>query len=314
MQLKATAPGSFMLLGEYAVLHGKQALVCAIDKRITVTLTPRQDTKIEIQSSLLGNYSTELSILKPEKPFQFVLGALTQYQGKLKRGCNIHIATEFSDKIGLGSSAAVTVATLAALSVWMDVKASPLELVRQGRRVIREIQGQGSGADIAASVFGGMVSYSAQPLSAEKLYVTHPLTALYAGYKTPTSEAIQYVQNYFSAYPNLFRQICNGIGQCVVEGLHYARKSDWVKLGEIMNMQQGMLESLGVSTPLLRNMIDDLRSQDGILGAKISGSGMGDCIIGLGDLPSSYESENAQQGVQHIPVAMTLQGVQCEKI
>ncbi len=38
MRLKASAPGSLMLLGEYGVLYGKHALVCAIDKRIVISI------------------------------------------------------------------------------------------------------------------------------------------------------------------------------------------------------------------------------------------------------------------------------------
>src|SRR3990167_7396944 len=115
MQFNASAPGSLMLLGEYAVLHGKPALVCAVDKRINVILTPRRDTTITIHSELLGDYQTDLLQLKIEKPFHFVLGALKHNQAKLKRGCDIEINSAFSDKVGLGSSAAVTIATLAAI-------------------------------------------------------------------------------------------------------------------------------------------------------------------------------------------------------
>ncbi len=314
MQLKASAPGSLMLLGEYAVLYGKHALVCAVNKRITVTLTPRQDERIEIQSSIHGHYATELSKLTIEKPFQFVLGALKQYQPKLKRGCDIEIVSEFSDKVGLGSSAAVTVATLAALITWLNIRILPLDLVRQGRNVVRNVQGVGSGADIAASVYGGMVGYQAQPLSVEKFSVTHPLSALYAGFKTPTVDAIKQVQQYFSAHPDLLRQIHNGIGQCAMDGMQVLRKEDWTRLGEIMNIQQGMMESLGVNMPILRDMVEDLRKQPSVLGAKISGSGLGDCVIGLGEVPEHYQCATNHGGVQRIPVEMTLQGVKCEKI
>ena len=310
MQLKASAPGSLMLLGEYAVLYGKPALVCAVDKRITVTLTPRNDERINIQSNLHGSYSTDLAYLTIEKPFQYVLGTLKHYQTKLKRGCDIDIHSDFADTIGLGSSAAVTVATLATLVSWLGMQFLPLDLVRQGRNIIREVQGVGSGADIAASVYGGMVGYQAQPLTAEKISITHPLTVIYAGHKTPTPEAIARVQDYFSAYPNIFRELTNSIGQCAQEGLLCVRKAEWKKLGDIMNMQQGLMESLGVCTPLMRDMIIDLRKVDTIAGAKISGSGFGDCIIGLGETPAHYSFEN----LQRIPAAMSLQGVHCEKI
>ena len=309
MQLKASAPGSLMLLGEYAVLHGKHALVCAIDKRITVTLTPRTDEIITIVG-LQENYSTTLTELSITQPFQFVLGALKQYHGRLRRGCDIEIVSEFSDKIGFGSSAAVTVATLAAIVTWLNIRISPIELVRMGRNVVRQVQGLGSGADIAASVYGGMVGYQAQPLSAEKFATLHPLTAIYSGFKTPTIDAIKHVQDYFSPHPNVFRQLSNSIGQCALDGMHLVRKESWARLGEMMNIQQGLMESLGVSTPLLRDIVYKLRQETGVLGTKISGAGLGDCVIGLGTMS---QSETLMDGVEQIPVAMTLQGVNCEK-
>lgn len=309
-QLKAHAPGSLMLLGEYAVLHGHQALVCAVDKRISVTLTPRSDQRIEITSSLLGHYSTNIAEIKIVKPFHFVLGALQQFQTKLKYGCDIHIESEFSDKVGLGSSAAVTVATLAALSMWLDNDLSLPNLLRDGRRVILDIQGVGSGADIAASVYGGIVNYQPQTLEVEKNSIALPLHAIYAGFKTPTVDAIKHVQNRFAAYPELFHTICQSIAQCVKEGAHCLRAADWKKLGEIMSTQQGLLEALGVSSALLHGMVDDLRQQPAIFGAKISGSGLGDCVIGLGDLPEDYSYLN----LQRISIAVTSQGVYCEQI
>lgn len=311
MPIKASAPGSLMLLGEYAVLQGKHALVCAIDKRITVTLSPRMDDRIEIQSGTLGHYVTNITELKIEKPFHFVLAAIKQYQARIRRGCDIKIDSEFSDKVGFGSSAAVTVATIAALVTWLNIRTTPLDLVRQSRNVIRGIQGVGSGADAAASVYGGIVSYQAQPLSAEKFAQTYPITALYSGYKTPTVEAIKQVQKHFVSHQELFRHINNSIGQCATEGMQFVRKGDWEKLGQVMNIQQGMMESLGVCTPLLRDMIDDLRKQTPIVGAKISGSGLGDCVIALGELPDDYYYQH--QDVHRIPVQMSLQGVHCEK-
>lgn len=307
MPYKASAPGSLMLLGEYAVLYGKPSLVCAIDKRITVTLTPRADDRIEIQSSLHGHHSTVLSNLALVKPFHFVLGAIKEYQAKLRRGFDLHIESEFSDKVGFGSSAAVTVATIATIVTWLRITISPIQLLRQGRNVIRHIQGIGSGADVAGSVYGGIVAYQAQPLIAEKFSITHPLTAVYAGFKTPTAEAIKRVQDAFATRTDLFRLLTNSIGQCAIDGIQMLRRGDWKGFGDIMNIQQGLMESLGVSTPLMHEMIENLRKESGIQGAKISGAGLGDCVIGLGPGHSGMTEGN-------IPIEMSLQGVTCEKI
>jgi mevalonate kinase len=315
MQLKASAPGSLMLLGEYAVLYGKHALACAIDKRIYVTITPNMSNRITIHSSLYETYETELSQLKIEKPFNFVLGVLQYYQAKLKSGCDIHIVSDFSDKVGLGSSAAVTVATIAALLAWLNIKISPHDLVRHGRNIIRQIQGVGSGTDIAASVYGGMIGYQTQPLLVEKFSIIHPLVVLYSGFKTPTVEAIKKVQTDFSSHSQLFNYLIQSIGQCAFEGIQHVRKSSWYELGKIMNVQQGLMAALGVNTLLIQHMVENLRQQSTILGAKISGSGLGDCVVGLGELPSQYAFALGHiSSVSRISLNMTLQGVVSEKV
>ena len=293
-----------MLLGEYAVLYGKPAVVCAVDKHITVTLTPRADQRIIINSATLGHYETDLLTLKIEQPFQFVLGALKHFQTKCRRGCDIEITAEFSEQIGFGSSAAVTVATIAVLVTWLDMRVTQMDLLRHARNVIRSVQGVGSGADAAASIYGGVVAYQQQPLTAEKFTLTYPLAVLYAGFKTPTVEAIQRVQDRFSTQKSLFRHLMASIGQCAIEGAELLRKENWQAFGDIMTIQQGMMDALGVNVPALQTCVNELRSCSDIIGAKISGSGFGDCAVGLGQCALT----------QQLNVAMTTQGVHCEKI
>ena len=311
MSFKATAPGSLMLLGEYAVLHGKHALVCAVDKRMTVTLTPRADTQVTISSATLGSFTTDITRLAVTPPFQFILATLKKFQKQLPGGCDLVITSEFSDKIGFGSSAAVTVATLAAVLMWLQQSLSPDEMVREARKIIRQVQGLGSGADAAACVLGGIVAYKMQPLRAEKLPHQHALTAVYAGYKTPTVVAVQQVKALFEKHPAVYRQLFQAIDACVVQGIQSVRDQNWAELGNIMNIQQGLMESLGVNTPLLSELIQALRNEKTTLGAKISGSGLGDCVVGLGaTAPLSFADEKIRQ----IPVAISTLGVVCEKI
>jgi mevalonate kinase len=155
-------------------------------------------------------------------------------------------------------------------------------MIRQVRAIIRQVQGLGSGADAAACVLGGMVAYQAAPFHAEKLPAACSLTTVYAGYKTPTVMAINHVAEVFAAQPSIFQKICQAIDECAVQGIVAARNSDWPALGKIMNMQQGLMESLDVNTPELADSISQLRAQPTIFGAKISGSGLGDCVVGLG--------------------------------
>ncbi len=303
MLIKASAPGSLMLLGEYAVLQGGQALVCAVEKRIYVSLKPRVDDQIKLISDL-GELTIPLSQLEIIPPFQFVLATLKKYRKLIKQGCNITIQSEFSDKIGLASSAAVTVAVLAALTAWLELSYSPLQLIREARHIVQSVQGVGSGADVAACVLGGMVAYRKNPFIAERIECFHPLTLVYSGSKTPTVIAINQVNKYFSSKSILFKQLLRAITICAQQGIAAVKAENFTELGHLMTIQQGLMTALSVNTPHLQAIIEKLMIEPEILGAKISGSGLGDCVVGLG----------TAKDIEQIPIAIATQGVRCEKI
>lgn len=311
MLFKTSAPGSLMLLGEYAVLHHKQALVCAIDKRIHVSLRPRDDEKIIIKSAL-GHLETDLTAFAVEPPFQFVLAALYEFKNKLTQGCDITIESEFSATVGFASSAAVTVACVTAISAWLNMSLTEVDLIHTARKIVRNVQGLGSGADVAACVLGGMVVYAAQPFYAEKLSHTCPITVVYSGSKTPTAEAVNFVTKKFAMQPELFQAIMNSIHQCVVAGVDLVKKSHWSSLGEIMDVQQGLMAALGVNTTILNEIIECLQQSSSIMGAKISGSGLGDCVVALGEVDENHLAK-LPAAAQVIKVAMTQRGVECEQ-
>lgn len=312
MLFKASAPGSLMLLGEYAVLHGKKAVVAAVDKRITVSLTPRADTQIILESAL-GQLQTDLAHLTVTPPFQFVLAAFMAVKKHLRHGCHLTIEAEFSATVGFASSAAVTVATLMALSAWLHLSFSKRGLILLARQVVRTVQGLGSGADVAACVLGGVIAYRAQPFFIEQLPFIFPLTVIYSGAKTPTPAAIQKVTQTFAAHPQLFKQLCRAIHCCAQDGISAIKVEDWIELGKIFAFQQNLLTTLGVNTLALKNIVEKLQQQPTIFGAKISGSGFGDCVIGLGSSTPLDWSAITPNAVA-IPLKITNEGVQCEKI
>ncbi len=136
----ATAPGKLMLAGEYAVLDGAPALVIAVDRRVIA----RRRTGPRGSSPFLLALDEELG--------------RRGLPGAADIACDSSAMFEGTQKLGLGSSAAVTVAATAlALGAADDHKrvfeiASAAHLRAQG--------GVGSSADVAASVYGGVISYT----------------------------------------------------------------------------------------------------------------------------------------------------------
>ncbi len=301
-----------MLLGEYAVLHGQHALVCAIDRRMHVKLMPRDDERIILDSSL-GHYETTVSHLESVPPFQFVLSTLLSFKKYLKHGCHIQIESEFSDKIGFASSAAVTVATFLAVATWCELFFSTPELIKRARKIVRDVQGVGSGADVAACVLGGIVSYRAEPFIANKMPFTYPMTVVYSGNKTPTPIAIKHVHEKFVDRADMFSELMKAINGCVLQGMDAVKEKDWRKLGAMMNIQQIFMSNLlGVNTAAIDRIIELMQPQSNLLGIKISGAGLGDCVIALGEceLDPFLLPPNAKQ----IRVNMSNEGMRCEKI
>lgn len=277
----ASAPGSLMLLGEHAVLHGKRALVCAIDRRITVRLSPRSDHTVLIHSTL-GEYSSPLDELADHPSFRFILQALRQHAARIPCGIELNIDSEFSADIGFGSSAAVTVATHAALTKWLTGRPpDPPDLFSQALQTVHAVQGRGSGADLAASIFGGAVAFTTQPRF-DPVEISLPLTAVYCGYKTPTPEVIKKVDVLRTADPEKYDRIFSEIDQSVGNAIVALRDRNIPAFGTLLNRNHELMDAMGVNTPELQEIVTALQANPYIAGAKISGSGLGDCAIALG--------------------------------
>lgn len=304
--ITATAPGSLMLFGEHAVLHGRLALVCAVDQRIGVTLSPRTDTEINMTSSL-GEFHTDLRRVETVPDFRFVVAAIKKYADKIPSGFDLEIVSEFPHNIGFGSSAAVTVAMTAALAQWISGDVDSVAVFKSSRETIRAVQGMGSGTDVAASVYGGLVLYRADPLEIEQLSHTHPLTAVYSGAKIPTPEVVEFVEKRRVNAPTLYSEIFAAMDQCSMDAADAATMQDWKTFGQMMNTAHGLMDAMGVNTARLSQIVYALRADPGILGSKISGSGMGDCAIGLGRVTGKDFSE------KFMPVDMSAEGVVVEK-
>jgi len=112
------------------------------------------------------------------------------------------------------------------------------------------------------------------------------LAVVYAGYKTPTAEVIARVNAARRAQPEWFHQCFEAIDVCVREAATAWRRGDWSAVGRAMNENQRWMEEMGVCDDTLSTLIAALRAQSNVLGAKISGSGLGDCVIGLGEVNS----------------------------
>ncbi len=301
---KASAPGKLMLLGEHAVLHGHRCIVCAVNQRMNLFVQPRRDSKINIDSAL-GAYQTDLRNPFIDDTFRFVLTAIDQHKELLDAGFDLKIESDFIPSLGLGSSAAVTAAMTTAIFHLAGLEAAPIKIFNHSLTTVRSVQGGGSGADLAASVFGGMLMYRFQPNEIVPLDHTHPISVIYSGKKRPTMQVVDLVNRQRKKFPALFEKIYQAMDDSAGLAAKAINGDDWRTFGELLNINQGLMEASGVSDKGLSRIVYTLRSDPGILGAKISGSGLGDCVVGLGKATD-------ETGYDVLPVQMSREGVMIE--
>ena len=180
----ASAPGKMMLGGEYAVLDGAPAIVAAVQRRVSVRLD---------------------ATAPPSTPEVEACLELASARG-LARPCGVifdtHELQRDGQKLGFGSSAAKAAAASAAAyslagqdPTSPDVVKSILDIALEGHRAVAP---NGSGADVAASVLGGVIRFTRGAAGVEAEPLDWPLglevRVLFTGASASTEDLIQQVR------------------------------------------------------------------------------------------------------------------------
>ena len=296
---KVSVPGSVMLMGEHAVLKGSRCICAAIDRRISIRVEPMTERSVLIESDL-GTHTASFDRLDLKSPFEFVLAAFRKFASDLSHGVRLRIESGLPADVGFGSSAAVTVATVAAGCRLSGRESSPRLVIDHALGVVREVQGRASGADCAASALGGIVGYRMDPFELSLVQNRFPLTLVYCGYKRKTAEVIALVQERASAFKEGFIKLNELVHWSVNEALNAVEEQDLKRVGLLMDFNQGLMDSMGVCNADLSSILYQLRAAPEIHGAKISGSGLGDCVVGLGRVDEDFPLPNK---IFHLDIA-----------
>lgn len=289
--IRTSAPGSIMVTGEHAVVYGHKAVVSAIEQRISITLTPRSDRSVRITSEIAAPLELSLEALPEGGDYRFVLAAIAHHLADLPSGFTLEIRSEIDPTLGLGSSAAVTVACLGALTRFAGKGQQGLHA--DALAIVRKLQGRGSGADLAASFHGGLIAYRPPQAAGNGVIQALPLPPVavslkYCGYKTPTSEVLRMIAEKMAGDEARFNTLYDRMGAESAQTIAAAECKNWDGFYQGLNRYQTLMEDLGVCDETLGEIITSARSESSTLAAKISGSGLGDCVLALGTPPTGF--------------------------
>lgn len=322
MSVTFSAPGKLMLAGSYAVVHGRPCVVTAVDQRLEVTVEKNGDDRYHIEAPDLGlsAYTRRLDELGTKDLPKSVRFTETLYKIFLEKypqqeGIIITTRSHFSSQFGFGSSSAVTVAFAAALAELYGVTLSQHQLFELCYEAVLQVQGVGSGFDIAAAIWGGTILYEKPARVVESLqHQPLPIMVVYTGYKADTPTLVRMVNAHLESDRNRVEAIFDRIG-VLSEALAKAIQSnDWEFAGKLAWHHQSEVARLGVSTPAIDGILQAARDQ-GAWGGTLSGAGGGDCVILYADSAKHEQITAAvtELGATVLPVELQAPGVRKEE-
>lgn len=280
MKSKASAPGKVILFGEHFVVYGVKAILCAINKRITVTAEKIEEKKISIKSNI-GNLELETEKLNSEinsplKPFYYLANKMLKNENM---GIEIIVESDIPLGVGLGSSSACCVAGAAAISRLFK-KTSKEEILALAIEAEKTIFENTSGADCTVCTYGGIMDYDKKngfhKIESEPNF---HLVIANSNIEHSTESIVEDVRKFKENDEIEFSALCKNESKLVEDVLELLKENDIKKLGVKVNENQEYLETIGISNEKLRKMIQIGQTQS--FGAKITGAGGGGCIYAL---------------------------------
>ena len=259
-----------------------KAILCAINKRVTVTAKKTDVNKISIKSNI-GDLVLEPNkviseINSPLKPFYFLANKMIKNQNT---GIEITVESDIPLGVGLGSSSACCVAGAAAISGLFEntSKEKILELAIEAEKTIFE---NTSGADCTVCTYGGIMEYDKE--SGFNKIESEPnfhLVIANSNVEHSTESVVAGVKQFKEKNVDEFSTLCNKESELVKDVLKMLKENNIKELGTKVSENQKYLEAIGISNEKLRNMIKI--GQNKSFGAKITGAGGGGCIFALTD-------------------------------
>lgn len=285
LQVTASAPGKAILFGEHAVVYGRPAIAMALGKRAQVKVTERLDNKIQVNIrdlGIKGYINLKENTVTSNSPEKGILKYVLNSVKSVHQGSGLDICIDVNVPIGggLGSSAAVTVALIAALFRYNNMDLKKKEIARLAHKVELDVQNYASPLDTTLSTYGGLIYLKKNAKRIISLDINHdiPVVIGFTDQRGDTEKLVKAVKIKKESYPEIINPVIDSIESVTIEAKEAILNNDKKRIGELMNINHGLLDALGVNTLELSNMVYTARVA-GASGSKITGAGGGGSII-----------------------------------
>ncbi len=279
----AAGHGKIILLGEHAVVYGSRAIAAPVPLAVRARVMDADDGIWLV----VPRWGVE-QLMQPRALQAAVLRGTRRPDPGTSSGwptapCASRCIPSCPRAMGLGGSAAVAVAIIRALDQHFALGLVDEEVNDLAFRCEKVAHGTPSGIDNTVATYGQMLLYRAgSPAEIEELHVEKPINFVIGmtGVESLTAKMVARVREAWTRYRPVYDRMFKGIDALTVQALDALRRYDLERLGDLMNVCQGLLNGLQVSSRELEELIQIAR-EHGALGAKLTGGGGGGSMIAL---------------------------------
>ena len=267
-----------ILFGEHSVVYGHPALALPLH-----SLRMHADVRPIAGPTVLRSlgYAGPLADAGPR--FAGVARAVEvalDYAGHPGAGLDIATSSDFPPERGLGSSAAAAGAVIRAVLNAFDIEAGGQELFELTQEAERVAHGRSSGLDAVATAARGPIHFHSGRMNLVRMDLAAHIVVADSGIHGSTRSAVSGVRRRYEHDHEHIGETLVGLGDLARRAVRDVRAGDALALGDEMNTAQRLLRRLGVSNSRL-DALNRAAIEAGALGAKLTGGGLGGCVIAL---------------------------------
>ena len=276
--ISVSAPGKIYLMGEHAVVYGKPALLAAINLRLRVTVE-----SLSLSSPRTRGSSEDL-LIKSEEPSDYIRHAVEVIRQEYKLASlppmKITVSSDIPAGYHLGSSAAVAVGTVGAVTYFLKKVWNPAAINQIAYEVEKKMHGNPSGGDNTAVTMGGFIWYRREleflksiwqiPLKLPKS-LDHFFLINTGRPAETTGEMVEFVKSKIKNQKSKFRNIFEKNEEQTKRIAVALKEGDEKKLIDAMRIGERTLEHMRVVSQKVLPMIRSVEQSGGT--AKILGGG-----------------------------------------
>ncbi|WP_280405138.1 mevalonate kinase [Nocardia brasiliensis] len=283
------AHAKVVLLGEHTVVHGTTALALPVRCLEIEAVAYHPDRgRVEPPRASRGSPRTFRCDSSDAGPVALQSGVPQSVRQMLRRhgiadsAVEVALAGAIPPARGLGSSAAATVAAVTAVAELYRIeldRGQLYETVQFGEHIAH---GRASGVDTASVLASGPILFAHGASHRIGCRTDAAVVIADTGIRSSTRQAVSAATEYLDADPPRKHVLLSRAQELIDIGAHCLRSGGLERLGHTLTEFHQLLHTLGVAVPANDRLVD-AAIRAGAYGAKLTGGGMGGCVIAVTD-------------------------------